>query len=46
MAHMIYQSILNVSFMGVRGPIKFDKNGDLVGTVRLDRVQSEYSNPF
>ncbi|XP_070188876.1 gamma-aminobutyric acid type B receptor subunit 1-like [Littorina saxatilis] len=39
MADLLYSSLLNVSFMGVRGPIGFDSNGDPVGLVKLDRVQ-------
>ena len=39
MAALLYSSLLNVSFMGVRGPIAFDSNGDIVGIVKLEQVQ-------
>ncbi|KAK7491340.1 hypothetical protein BaRGS_00017441, partial [Batillaria attramentaria] len=39
MSDLIFDSLLNVSFMGVRGPISLDKNGDPIGFVRLDRMQ-------
>ena len=39
MAALLYSSLLNVSFMGIRGPIAFDSSGDTVGIVKLERVQ-------
>ena len=39
MAQLIYKTLLNVTFQGVRGQIAFDENGDIVGQIKFDRVQ-------
>ncbi|KAL8623375.1 hypothetical protein ACOMHN_065909 [Nucella lapillus] len=41
LSDLLYSNLLNVSFMGVRGPISFDANGDPVGIVKIGRVQGE-----
>nr|KAG5705058.1 hypothetical protein BaRGS_018788 [Batillaria attramentaria] len=39
MGDLLYSSLLNVSFMGLRGPTTFDQNGDPSGLVQLEKVQ-------
>lgn len=36
----IYESMKTITFTGIRGRMSFDSNGDPLGLVQIDRVQS------
>ncbi|XP_067676296.1 gamma-aminobutyric acid type B receptor subunit 1-like [Haliotis asinina] len=36
---LIHSHMLNVSFQALKGPVSFDKNGDLIGYVTVEQIQ-------
>ena len=41
-AQLIYQNMKRTSFTGVRGNISFDENHDVIGMVKIERVQGRF----